>query len=174
MHTLRDEPPLPARAGSLDRLDLRMLRILQSDGRITNKALAAAVNLTASACHQRLQRLMDQGWIEGFMGRVNIERLCEPVQCIATICMASHAPDTFRQLEQHIDDLAEATAAYTVSGGCDFIVHFACARMSRYMELTDELIRLCPDIGNISTHVVLKQSKAFTGYPIAQLLVEPA
>ncbi|NRA43188.1 MAG: Lrp/AsnC family transcriptional regulator [Pseudomonadales bacterium] len=155
---------------ALDRIDLKMLDIIQSDGRITNKELAEAVNLSASACHQRLQKLTDQGWINHFMGVVDIDRLCSPVQCIATISLNTHSPDSFRLLESRVAVMPEALEAYTVSGASDFIVRFVCEHMARYMELTDDLIRECPEIGNISSHVVMRQSKKFQGYPVKNLL----
>ncbi len=158
----------------LDRLDLRILQTLQDRGRITNKELAEQVNLSSSACHQRLQRLIDDGWLQGFMGRLNIERLCAPVQCIATISLNSHAPDAFSFLEKRVQSMPEALEAFTVSGGCDFIVRFACPHMSRYMSLTNSLIQDCPEIANIVTHVIMKHSKDFTGYPIKELLTPPA
>ena len=157
-------------ANDLDRTDLRILQQLQQHGRITNKELAETVHLSASACHERTQRLLSTGWIRGFHGQIDIERLCEPVVCIATIAMNNHAPEKFRFLEQCIQSMPEAIAAYTVSGDGDFIVHFACPQMSRYMALTNDLIQTVPDIGHINTHVVLKQSKAFSGYPLEQLL----
>jgi len=157
-------------AGSLDRLDLKMLEAIQENGRITNKELADQVNLSASACHQRLQRLMDEGWILGFTGQINVQRLCEPVQCITTISLNNHAPDTFRLLERRINSIPEALEAFTVSGNCDLIVHFACSQMSRYMSLTNDLIQDCPEICNIQTYVVLKQTKSFSGYPLEELL----
>ena len=81
-----------------DRLDLKILEILQKNGRITNKELAVRVNLSSSACHQRLQRLIDDGWILGFNGQINIKKLCEPVECITTIKLNNHSNDTFRFL----------------------------------------------------------------------------
>lgn len=155
---------------SLDRLDLRILETLQGDGRITNKELADTVNLSPSACHQRLQRLMADGWIQGFTGRINIERLCAPVQCIATVSLSKHSPDAFSLLERRVAALPEALEAYTVSGSCDFIIRFACTHMTRYMMITNGLIQDCPEIGNISTHVIMKHSKVFTGYPMQQLI----
>ena len=155
---------------ALDRLDLKILQILQSHGRMTNKELADQVNLSPSACHQRLQKLIDGDWLQGFMGFVNIERLCAPVQCIATISLRSHAPDAFRFLEKRVEAMPEALEAFTVSGGCDYIVRFACTHMSHYMKLTDTLIQACPEISNINTHVIMKHSKTFTGYPIGELL----
>lgn len=158
------------RATHLDRLDLRILDTLQRDGRTTNKALAERVSLSASACHQRLQRLIDDGWILRFSGHINIERLCAPVQCIATVSLSDHSPDAFSQLERQVANLPEVLEAYTVSGSCDFIMRVACAHMSRYMQITDMLIKNCPEIANISTHVIMKQSKTFAGYPLQELL----
>ncbi len=161
---------MSSHAHSLDRLDLKILQTLQDDGRMTNKELADQVNLSPSACHQRLQKLIDDDWLQGFMGKVNIERLCAPVQCIATISLGTHAPDAFRFLEKRVDAMPEALEAFTVSGGCDFIVRFACTHMSGYMSLTNSLIQECPEISNIVTHVIMKHSKVFSGYPVNELL----
>lgn len=155
---------------NLDRLDLRILETLQSEGRMTNKELAEHVNLSPSACHQRLQRLISDGWILSFTGRVNIERLCAPVQCIATVSLGNHSPDAFGMLERRVAALPEALEAYTVSGSCDFIIRFACTHMTRYMMITNSLIQDCPEISNISTHVIMKQSKIFLGYPMKELM----
>lgn len=154
---------------ALDRLDLKILQTLQDNGRMTNKELAEVVNLSPSACHQRLQRLIDDEWLTGFRGVVDIERLCAPVQCIATISLGAHAPDVFQRLEQQVAAMPEVLEAFTVSGGCDFILRFACSHMPRYMALTDTLIQECPEIANISTHVIMKQSKQFGGYPIKEI-----
>jgi len=157
-------------AKNLDRLDLRILETLQADGRMTNKELAEHVNLSPSACHQRLQRLIQDEWIQGFTGRLNIERLCAPVQCISTVSLGSHSPEAFSMLERRVGAMPEALEAYTVSGSCDFIIRFACTQMSRYMLLTNSLIQDCPEIANISTHVIMKHSKLFGGFPMKELM----
>jgi len=56
---------------SLDDRDLKILTILQSDGRITKAALAERVNLSPAACWERLQRLQKAGVIVGYEGRIN-------------------------------------------------------------------------------------------------------
>lgn len=154
---------------NFDRTDLRILDTVQRDGRITNRELAETVSLSPSACHQRLQRLIENGWITSFHGSINVDRLCSPLQCIATFSMSSHSADSFRQLECNVNKMPEVLEAYTVSGASDFIIRFACASMTRYIELTDELIRECPSISNISTHVVMRQSKRFNGFPLREL-----
>lgn len=154
----------------LDRLDLKILQTLQDNGRITNKELADKVNLSTSACHQRLQKLIDDGWVKDFLCMVDVDRLCAPVHCIATVVMKDHAPQAFKTLEQYINTIPEVLEAYTVSGSCDFIVRFACSQMSQYMSLTNDMIQACPQISNISTHVILKESKSFQGYPIIDMM----
>lgn len=158
------------KTAELDRIDLRMLDLLQHNGRITNSDLAEKINLSASACYQRLQRLIADGWINDFQGRLNIEKISSPVQCIATICLSNHNPESFNILEQKISDMPQVLDAYTVSGACDFVVRFACTQMTEYMALTEALIQNCPYINNISTHVVMRQSKYFNGFPLRELL----
>lgn len=158
------------KANTLDRLDLRILDVLQDNGRITNKELAEAVNLSPSACHQRFQRLLDDGWITNFNGVLDIERLCTPVQCIATMTLSNHSPNTFKTLEHKVLSMPEVLEAFTVSGSCDFIARFACSSMTKYMALSSELIEACPEVANISTHVIMQQSKVFKGYPLKSLL----
>ena len=70
---------------SLDRIDLRILALLQDNGRISNKDLAEQVNLSTSACPQPPQRLLDEDWRLGIQGIVNIDKLAAPVQCLATL-----------------------------------------------------------------------------------------
>jgi len=154
----------------LDRLDLKILHFIQSRGRLANKELAELVNLSPSACHQRFQRLQNEGWIKSFSAEVDVERLCSPVQAIATLALSNHSPDTFRVLESLVEAMPEALEAYTVSGSFDFIIRFACPSMARYMALTSSLINDCPEIANISTHVIMKQNKRFTGFPLSELI----
>jgi DNA-binding Lrp family transcriptional regulator len=154
----------------LDRLDLKILHFIQTRGRLANKELAELVNLSPSACHQRFQRLQNDGWIKSFSAEVDIERLCAPVQAIATLALSNHSPETFNVLEGLVESMPEALEAYTVSGSFDFIIRFACPNMSRYMALTSSLIKDCPAISNISTHVILKQNKRFSGFPINHLV----
>lgn len=158
---------------ALDRIDLRVLDVLQSEGRITNKELAEKVNLSPSATHHRLQRLIAEGWLESFSANVNIDKLCSPVQCIATVSMNNHSPDSFNLLEKKVLELDEVLEAYTVSGSCDFIMRIACVSMQRYMALTDIIISSCQEISNISTHVILKNNKKFKRYPIKDLIISP-
>jgi Lrp/AsnC family leucine-responsive transcriptional regulator len=153
----------------LDRLDLKILQIIQSRGRLANKELAELVNLSPSACHQRFQRLQQEGWIQGFRADVDVERLCAPVQAIATLALSNHSPETFHILETLVESMPEALEAFTVSGSFDFIIRFACPNMARYMSLTSSLIKDCPAIANVSTHVIMRENKRFKGFPISQL-----
>jgi len=157
----------------LDRLDLKILEVIQSNGRISNKELATQINLSPSACHQRFVSLQADGWISEFNAVVDIERLCSPVQCISSLTLSNHSPDVFKRLEEEVNRIPEALEAFTVSGVNDFIVRFACTSMNRYMHISNSLLDLIPEVSNISTHVVMKESKTFRGYPIKELIDSP-
>ncbi len=154
----------------LDRLDMRILVTLHAQGGISNKELAEHINLSPSACHQRLHKLIDDGWIAGFTGNLNIERLCSPVQCIATFSLNNQSPETFEFVEKRIESLPEALECFTVSGPSDLVVRFACGNMNSYMSLTNGLMRDCPEINHINTHVIMKHNKSFSGFPLKSLV----
>ncbi len=157
----------------LDRLDLRILEAVQKNGRISNKDLSELVNLSPSACHQRFQKLQSDGWLKSFSAEVDVERLCSPVQCIASLSLDNHSPDVFKLLEEKVSRMPEALEAFTVSGTSDFIIRFACASMQRYMHLSNSLLDQVPQVTNIATHVVMRESKKYAGFPLKDLINTP-
>ncbi|MDR0417044.1 MAG: winged helix-turn-helix transcriptional regulator, partial [Propionibacteriaceae bacterium] len=72
-------------AGAVDSIDREILQLLLSDGRLSNRALADAVNIAESTCHARLRSLVDQGVVEGFHAKVNMAALGRPVQAVVFV-----------------------------------------------------------------------------------------
>ncbi|HAR56864.1 MAG TPA: leucine-responsive transcriptional regulator, partial [Idiomarina baltica] len=60
---------------TIDRIDRKILRILQDDGRIANVALAKRVGLSATACLERVKKLEREGVIESYHARINPAKL---------------------------------------------------------------------------------------------------
>src|SRR3990167_10487517 len=77
---------------ALDRLDLKILAILQAQGRVTNQALAEQVGLSASACLARVRRLEAAGLIQGYHARLDIERIRPTVTVFGEVTLKSHRP----------------------------------------------------------------------------------
>ncbi|TQV78292.1 Lrp/AsnC family transcriptional regulator [Exilibacterium tricleocarpae] len=158
---------------SIDHLDLRILQHLQTNAKTTNQDLADTVGLSPSSCLQRVRRLEDKGYIDRYLARVNLSKLCRSITCITTVTLKQHAKEDFDQFEQAVAAIPEVVECFTVSGGFDFVLKVVCPDMDRYLALNNELVAGGANIENVSTHVVMNENKPFTGYPLDTLIDKP-
>jgi DNA-binding Lrp family transcriptional regulator len=157
------------RPPALDRFDLKILAILQREGRLTFQELARRVALSPRACLDRVRRLEAGGIILGYQAVLAVERLGRPVTVIAEIALEKHGQH--QRFERRLASIEDVLECWEVSGPFDYVVRFACADLSRYEALTSELIDAA-DLGlaRIVSHVVLRTVRRFEGYPDALLV----
>jgi len=155
---------------AIDRIDLKILSILQNNARITNHDLSSAVNLSPSSCLQRVRRLEDEGYLESYMAVINLNKICRTVSVLLTVSLHDHSNINFKTFEKVIHDFPEIVECYTVSGNFDYFLRIVCPDMDRYLELNDHLIEAMEGVANISSHVVLAISKNFKGYALDKLI----
>lgn len=154
----------------LDKINRKILSILQQDARITNQDLAEKVNLSPSSCLNRVRKLEQQGLIGPYLGVVDLATLCRSVTVIATVSLKDQSTDAFRAFQQAAQDIPEVVECYIVSGTFDIFLRIVAPDMNRYNEINDRLLDLQPGKVNISSHVVLSTGKPFRGYPLDQLI----
>ena len=156
--------------GPIDRIDLKILKALQADARMTNQALADAVGLSPSPCLQRVKRLEQRGILKGYLGRVVLDEITHSVSVIAAISLESHAKDQFDRFEQAAAAIPELVECHKVSGPFDYFLKFVCPDVQTYERISDELLRDGPEGMKVSSHVVLQETKPFAGYPLDTLV----
>ncbi len=156
----------------LDRINRKILSILQQDARITNQQLAEQVGLSPSSCLNRVRKLEDQQLIGPYLAVLDLNRLCRSVTVIVTVSLKDQSTDAFRAFEQAAQAIPEVIECYTVSGTFDFFLRIVAPDMVRYNQINDLLLDVNPGMINLSSHVVLNSNKAFRGYPLHQLLEE--
>ena len=150
----------------LDRIDLRILKELQLNARITNQDLAMKVCLSPSSCLQRVRRLEHNKILLSYHARVNLALICRHLMCIATVSLKNHTQHDFRSFEKRIRELPEVIECFTVCGEFDFFLKVLCPDMHRYLEINESLVGSSDYIVTISTHVVMNQNKHFEGFDI--------
>lgn len=159
----------PKQSLKLDKLDLRILGILQQDGRITNQKLAEQVNLSPSSCLQRVRRLEQEGVIGSYHAHLNLDSIARHIMCIATVSLKNHTQEEFNAFESLIKTIPEVVECYTVSGESDFLLRVICPDMNRYVEINDQLVGNSSYQVTINTYVVMKENKSFSGVNLATL-----
>lgn len=151
---------------ALDGLDRKILTALQAEGRITNQALADKVALSPSACLARVRRLEADGVIAGYHAQLSLERLGPSVVIFAPVSLKSQHPRDMARFEAAVSAIPEVVEAAQVSGAFDFLLKVVVRDVHAWRELADALIEADLGVDKITSHVLMKQSKAFAGYPL--------
>src|SRR5260370_1411446 len=108
---------------ALDRIDLAIIAALQKNARLSNKELAAKVNLAPSSCLARVRKLTETKVLEGFHAEVNPGALGGSLQAIIAVRLRRHSRLEFRSLYTHIRRFPEILQGFHVYGGDDLLLH---------------------------------------------------
>ena len=147
---------------NLDRIDRRILNVLQKDGRIANVELARQVNLTPTPCLERVKRLEKDGFITDYVALIN------PVKANAALCayieiqLVSSTTEAFKRFNQEMLDLPEVQECQMVAGGFDYLIKIRVADMQHYQRFLGEKLASIRDISQTHTYVVIQDVKSET------------
>jgi Lrp/AsnC family transcriptional regulator of ectoine degradation len=159
-----------AGSGTLDGIDRKLLEILQRDARVTNQRLSELVNLSPSACYERVRRLEKAGIVAAYRATIGLEKLARTVTVVATAQLASHDQAAFAKFDAVVKAMPEIVEAVLVSGPFDYVLRFVAADMAAYHSAADSLLAKAPPLAQFHSHVVLDRTKPFTGFPLDRLL----
>lgn len=154
----------------LDDRDIKILTILQEEGRITKQALAEQVALSHSACLERLHRLEKSGLIRGYRAEVVLEQITPCVAVYVEVTLARHQAADFATFEQAIAEVPEVVACDAIGGGIDYLMKVMACDIGHYQELMDCLLERDIGIGTYFTYIVTKSVKSLAPLPLRALL----
>jgi len=153
-----------------DRIDYKIMRHLQDDGRISAKALSELVNLSARATLTRIRDLEEAKYIRGYRAELNRATLGPHVAVFAEIVLKDQRQTAAAQFERHASACSHVVACYLVSGRYDYLVRFGCRDLEHYTELSNAwLDDGALGIEKIVTNTELKTIKEFRGFPMMKL-----
>lgn len=132
---------------------------------MSNKDLAEAVGLSASACLARVRRLEEAGLILGYYAQVARERLGPSVTIFAEVTLGLHRPGDFERFEGFAKAAPEIIEAAQVSGAYDYLIRVVVKDMEAWRELSDQILHTNLGVTKISSHVVMKTAKRADGNP---------
>jgi Lrp/AsnC family leucine-responsive transcriptional regulator len=161
----RADPPALAIEG-LDRIDLRILRVLQDDGRITNLQLAQQVHLSPTAVLERVRRLTRDGFILGYTARLDPARLGAGLLVFIEVMLDRTAPDVMESFRAAVQARPEILECHLVAGGFDYLIKTRVADMSAYREMLASVIWALPGVRETRTYAVMEEVKNTAALPI--------
>lgn len=157
------ETPLPE---GIDRIDLRILRVLQTDGRITNLELAQQVHLSPTAVLERVKRLTRDGFIAGYAARLDPARLGAGLLVFIEIVLDRTTPEVFRSFQAAVQARPEILECHLVAGGFDYLIKTRAADMNAYRDMLASVIWSLPGVRETRTYAVMEEVKNTTALPL--------
>lgn len=149
----------------LDRIDLRILRDLQDQGRITNVELSKRAGISAPPCLRRVRALEEAGYIKGYHAELDSERLGYEVMFLALVGLDSQSETVLTEFEQLVGSWPEVRECHMARGPHDFVLKMVAHNTAQENELTTKLTS-APHVTTVQTMQVIRTSKNLPGVPI--------
>lgn len=150
---------------SLDRVDLAILKTLQSDGRITNVELAKIVNLSASPCLDRVKRLEQEGYIKRYGAFLSSNKLGYGMTAFVHVTLDRTTADVFKEFKKEVVKIKEVVECHLVAGGYDYLLKIRFSNMESYRLILEKVAGL-PAISQTHTYMVTEHIKEDGGVPL--------
>ncbi|WP_050399767.1 Lrp/AsnC family transcriptional regulator [Bradyrhizobium embrapense] len=149
-----------------DRIDARILQIVQKNNRLTSEAIGEIAGLSATAVQRRLKRLRSDGIIEGDVSIVSTKAVGRPIQMLVLVSLERERADIIDRFKKAIKSSIDIVSGFYVTGDADFALYITAKSMEDYEQFTRKFFYSNPDIKGVKTMVVLDRVKAGFALPI--------
>ncbi len=153
----------------LDRTDLRILAVLQGEGRITNAELAERVSLSPSACLRRLQRLESEGVLTGYTAQVDPQAVGLGLQAFVRVQLSKHESAAVERFVELVNGWDEVVACYALTGDMDYLMHVYVADLQDFSRFLLDRLLNATGVADVNSSFVLRTVKRSAALPLAQL-----
>lgn len=154
----------------LDAIDLKLLSLLQNDGRMTNVDLAKSVGISAPPCLRRIRALEEQGYIQGFHAEVNEKELGFEVKAFAMVGLHSQAEVDLSAFEERCRDWPLVRECHMLNGEIDFILKCVSRDLSSFQRFITEELTAADNVASVKTSLVIRGAKDKPGVPFSVLM----
>ena len=152
---------------SLDKIDLRILHELQSDGALSNQELADKVGLTAAPCSRRVKQLEESGVIRDRVVRINDRAVNLKLTAILHIVMDKHIPERFERFERTIKQMPEVTECFLITGHeADYQLKISVPDMDSYHDILLGKITRIEGVSGVQSAFVMRKVVDSTQVPL--------
>ncbi|MZI92758.1 AsnC family transcriptional regulator [Vibrio sp. CAIM 722] len=142
---------------SLDKIDYKLLRLLQQDGRMSNAELADKVNISPATCHRRLDRLFKSDAIQSVRAIVAPNKVDLSSLVIVGVVLDRSTPESFAEFEQAIVTMPVIIDCQLVAGEFDYFLRIRVKDMADFNQLHASQLLSLPGVRQIRTFFVMKE-----------------
>ncbi|SEO64657.1 DNA-binding transcriptional regulator, Lrp family [Salinihabitans flavidus] len=150
----------------LDPSDLRILRALQRDGRMSNQDLAEASAMSGSACWRRVRALEKAGVIERYSVVLNAEACGLEFHAMVHVGLTRHEPESVQRFVKAVKYREEVLDCYSTTGDADYHLRVCCRNKAAYTTFLEEFLFRIPGVSTVRTNLILDEIKQNEPLPL--------
>ncbi|MDU8914186.1 Lrp/AsnC family transcriptional regulator [Aestuariicoccus sp. MJ-SS9] len=144
----------------LDATDIRILSAVQSHGQLSKTKLSEIVNISATPCWARLDRLKAAGYIRSYHAEIALDRLCDFTQVTVTVSLTHHRKADFDRFEAWVDTHDEIVECIATGGGVDYVIKAVCPSMAAFQNLMQDMRESELGVDRYMTYIATRVVKA--------------
>jgi DNA-binding Lrp family transcriptional regulator len=151
---------------SLDETDKTILRLLQTDGRVSNAEIARQVGLSAPATHARVKRLEETGVVRQYSTLLDREAMGFDMVCFISVSLQLHQFEAIERFKELVQDMPEVLECHHITGEFDYLLKAVFRSRDELQEFVVNKLTPIPGMARINTSLVLIEIKATQQLPI--------
>jgi Lrp/AsnC family leucine-responsive transcriptional regulator len=140
----------------LDATDRRILAALQQDAKITNADLSDRVNLSPSACHRRVQRLEEEGFIAAYVALLNPRKMGRPTTVFVEITLQSQAEDLLDAFEREVAKVPDILECHLMAGTADYLIKIMAEDTEDFARIHRRYLARLPGVRQMQSSFALR------------------
>ena len=150
----------------LDRIDLRILRELQKDGRMTNVDLAQKVGISAPPCLRRVRALEEAGFIRGYHADVASDKLGFGITVFTLVSLTNHAESDLQNFAKLVEGWPEVRESYMMTGDSDFLIKIVAEDWEAFQKILTHKLAGAPNVAHVKSAPAMQRTKYEPGVPV--------
>ena len=150
----------------LDKVDKKILELLQADARLTHKEIANATGLSTTPVYERVKRLERTGYITGYVALVDPKKMGIGLVSFVRVSLRSQVTKHFAEFEEEIHNFPQVLECYAIAGTADYLLKVAVKNMDEYRELMTSGLSSLKNISTVQSAFVMDTVKHSTEIPV--------
>ncbi len=151
----------------MDRIDKKILQVLQTNGHINNLELAEKISLSPSPCLRRVKQLEETGYIKQYVALLDPEKLGLKLTVLVSVGLNSHVPEIMRAFEVTIKTLPEVMFCHLITGqAADYLLKVIVSDMEHYQYFLLKKLIPIKGVANVHSSFVLHSIVDKTSFPL--------
>lgn len=150
----------------MDATDARILNVLQKSGRISNADLSEAVNLSASACHRRVQRLEEAGIIRDYVALLDPKKLGRSTIVFVEITLSGQADEVLDAFEREVARVPDVLECHLMAGTADYLLKVVAQDTEDFARIHRRYLARLPGVAQMHSSFALRTVRQTTALPL--------